>query len=133
MNWPMSDCSLACDVAEFHEAMGSPNGDLAAPAITRVELRTKLMREELDEYVAAAEAGDLVGAVDGLVDLLYVTIGTLVEMGVEVGPAFAEVHRSNMTKAGGPTRADGKIGKGPDYSPPDLARMLVEQVARHRR
>lgn len=34
------------------------------------------------------------------------------------------VHRSNMTKEPGYERADGKIGKGPGYEPPDVAGVL---------
>jgi predicted HAD superfamily Cof-like phosphohydrolase len=124
---------LAAMVTEFHRAMGAPNGDYAAPAITRFELRTRLMREELKEYEDACAEGNLIEAVDGLIDLLYVTVGTLVEMGVEVGPAFAEAHRSNMSKTGGPVREDGKILKGPNYSPLDLSGVLSAQIARRAR
>jgi len=34
--------------------------------------------------------------IDALCDLLYVTAGAPVEMGVELGPFFDEVHASNM-------------------------------------
>jgi predicted HAD superfamily Cof-like phosphohydrolase len=43
--------------------------------------------------------------------------------------ATAEVHRSNMSKAGADGkpiyREDGKILKGPNYSKPDLASILT--------
>jgi hypothetical protein len=35
-----------------------------------------------------------------------------------------------MTKEGGGTRADGKILKGPGYSPPDLERVIADQIKR---
>ena len=40
-----------------------------------VALRVSLIQEELDEYRAAAEAGDLVGIADALSDLMYVVLG----------------------------------------------------------
>lgn len=40
----------------------------------------------------------LVGQVDGLVDLLYLTYGSFVLMGVDPAPIFEIVHRANMGK-----------------------------------
>jgi predicted HAD superfamily Cof-like phosphohydrolase len=117
-------------VSEFHRAYG-----VAAPAEPRLldpatqELRLDLIREELEEYRAAAAAGDVVAVADALADLAYVAIGAAVAHGLTQFPAiFAEVHRSNMSKLGlgGEVlrRPDGKILKGPNYAPPNLARFL---------
>jgi predicted HAD superfamily Cof-like phosphohydrolase len=47
--------------------------------------------------------------------------------------AFREVHRSNMSKAGDDgkpvTDGAGRVVKGPNYSPPDLAQFLLQKAA----
>lgn len=65
------------------------------------------------------------GVADALADLLYVVIGSALQWGIPLERVLAEVHRSNMTKTAGDKRADGKILKGPGYSPPDL-RFVAE-------
>ena len=51
------------------------------------------------------------------------TYGAAVEMGVDLEPVFAEVHRSNMSKDGGKD-AGGKVLKGPSFTPPNIAQEL---------
>ena len=114
-------------VREFHEAF-----DLGAPANLEAEsfpaeLRIRLIEEEAAEFAVAARAGDLVGVLDALSDLLYVTYGAAVSLGVDIEPFFDEVHRSNMAKVGGTRRPDGKWLKPAGWQPPDLARILRER------
>lgn len=89
--------------------------------------RARLIVSEAAEFVDAASKGDMDEMCDALADLLYVTYGSAVEMGVDIEPIFAEVQRSNMTKDGGGQDSGGKILKGPNFSPPDLAKVLREQ------
>ena len=114
-------------VREFHEAfeLGAP-GSLEAGSFP-AELRIRLIEEEASEFAVAARAGDVVGVLDALCDLLYVTYGAAVSLGVDIEPFFEEVHRSNMAKVGGTRRPDGKWLKPPDWQPPDLARILRER------
>lgn len=114
------------DVEAFHRVMGAGIGEF--PAIRNPELRAALIYEEAGETCSAIEAGDLVGAIDGLCDLIYVALGTAVEFGIDLAPFWREVHASNLRKAGGPTREDGKRLKPPGWTPPDLARVLAEQT-----
>ena len=106
-------------VEEFHRKFGHVIGK--TPAISRPELRVKLIKEEAKETCDAIERGDLVEAVDGLCDLLYVTLGAAVEFGIDIEPIFDEVHRTNMLKEGGGTRSDGKTLKPPGWVAPDIA------------
>ena len=111
------------DVAAFHRAIG-----VAAPvgiAIRRPELRAALIREEAREAADALEAGDLIEAIDGLMDTLVVVFGTIEEMGFDPEPFWTEVHRTNMAKADGPVREDGKRLKPPGWTPPDIAGVLA--------
>ncbi len=69
----------------------------------------------------AVECGDWLEKVDALVDLLYVTYGAAVEMGVDLEPFFDEVHRANMCKV--PGEGGGKSRKPEHWVPPDLDRV----------
>ena len=81
---------------------------------------------EAAEFVECSDKSDLVGMIDALCDILVVTYGAAVELGVDLEPFFKEVQRSNMTKSQ-EKDAGGKIMKGPDYSPPDLESVLKQQ------
>lgn len=89
--------------------------------------RVSLIVEEAAEFAAAARKSDMVGMCDSLCDLLYVTFGTAVELGVDIEPLFMEVQRSNMTKDGGGADSGGKILKGPNFTPPSLKPILLSQ------
>jgi predicted HAD superfamily Cof-like phosphohydrolase len=91
-----------------------------------VALRLALIDEELTELRAAIGIGDVVAVADALADLLYVTYGAAITFGIDVRPIFEEVHRANMAKLGGGTRADGKVLKPHGWQPPDLAPLLEQ-------
>lgn len=114
--------SVQLDVEAFHRALEIPVGD--SPAIRRPQLRAELIREEARETIDAILAGDLVEAIDGLCDLLCVTYGTAAEFGVDLAPFWAEVHRTNMAKTGGPIREDGKRLKPEGWQPPRIEELL---------
>ena len=104
-----------------------------------LELRETLLREEYEEAMAAlgalkrAQAEgqelELAPVAHELADLLYVTYGTLVELGVDADAVFAEVHRANMAKLAGPKRADGKQLKPEGWQPADVGAVLERQRA----
>lgn len=100
------------------------------PDSSRSALRMKLILEEFIELYEATMQGDIIKALDGLSDLLYVTYGTHHEFGLGsiAKEAFREVHRSNMSKLGADGkpvyREDGKVLKGPNFSPPDLESII---------
>jgi predicted HAD superfamily Cof-like phosphohydrolase len=96
------------------------------------ELRVKLIAEESKEIIDAIEANDLIAAIDGACDLIYVVLGTMIAAGIDLEAFYAEVHRSNMAKVGGPVREDGKILKPAGWTPPDLVSVLAKQIERIR-
>lgn len=112
-------------IEEFHHKFGHPVG--MNPHHGRKELREKLIREEAQETCDAILAGDMIGIADGIADLLYVAIGTAVEYGIDIEPIFDEVHRANMAKVGGATRADGKTLKPEGWKPPRILEELIRQ------
>jgi predicted HAD superfamily Cof-like phosphohydrolase len=112
-------------VLQFHRRFAVSIGD--RPALPREELvalRLALIDEELAELRAAIGNEDMVAVADALADLLYVTYGAAITFGIDLRPIFEEVHRANMAKLGGGTRADGKVLKPDGWQPPDLAPLL---------
>lgn len=96
----------------------------------KVELRYKLMLEELEEYKDAATKGDIVEIADALGDKLYILLGTILAHGMQgvILNVFNEIHRSNMTKLTKDgkvlRREDGKIIKSDRYEPPNLKDIM---------
>jgi predicted HAD superfamily Cof-like phosphohydrolase len=89
-------------VAEFHKFFNHPILKFPqVPHQDRVELRLNLIDEEFRELKEAIANKDLVGIADAFADLQYVLSGAILEFGMkEIFPAlFAEVHRSNLSKA----------------------------------
>jgi predicted HAD superfamily Cof-like phosphohydrolase len=117
------------DVAEFHAACGL--GIASTPAIRNPELRIRLIEEEAREATEKIEEGDLTGSIKELCDLLYVTYGAFVEFGVNCRPFWEAVHRSNMTKIGGPKK-DGKQLKPTGWKAPDLETILKSDESKAR-
>ena len=121
-------------VLQFHRAVDShvPAGPTALADTSIPEGRANLLAEELEEYRQACRDGDPVAVADALTDQLYVLLGTFISHGMHEIAArlFDEVHRSNMSKLGPDgkplLRADGKVLKGPHFSPPDLGAVLAE-------
>lgn len=118
-------------VREFYERFGQVvNGEPHVDDDGLNTLRIALLEEELTELSIALDARDPVATLDALTDLQYVLDGAYLSLGFASykDAALAEVHRSNMSKLsadGKPVlREDGKILKGPHYSPPDLASVL---------
>lgn len=111
-------------VAAFHRTFGFPGPETLDLAAFPGELRIKLIEEEADEFAEAVRANDLPEIVDALCDLLYVTYGAAVALGVDLDPFFREVHAANMKKSGGSRRADGKWLKPADWQPPRIAELL---------
>lgn len=137
-------------VREFH--LLNEIEDPPSPTLDGVplKLRCDLILEEAIEFCSAAgceatarpgagpvafpsvdHVPDLVACVDAICDLLYVVHGAALALGVDIDPLMAEVHRSNLSKLGENgrpiRRGDGKILKGPNYSPPNLGPLLMAQ------
>lgn len=121
-------------VKKFHKAfgLGYATKPLADIGPSKIALRYKLMKEENEEYLQAAQQNDLVEIADALGDMLYVLCGTIIEHGMQdkIDEVFAEIQRSNMSKLGKDGkpiyREDGKVMRGADYFKPDLAKILQQ-------
>lgn len=123
------------------------------PSMEQRKLRVRMLAEELVELARAfgvtftvdsiwaddeadcvtvgeieGAAYDPIEAADALGDLRYVVDGGNLICGFPGELVLAEIHRSNMSKLGADgqpvRRADGKTLKGPNYSKPDIRRVL---------
>ncbi len=119
-------------VRDFHESFRitnrhEPSVDLSEKEIL---LRFNLMKEENEEYLEAAQRGDLVEIADALGDMLYILCGTINAHGLQdkMADIFEEIQRSNMSKLdenGQPIyREDGKVLKSNRYFKPDIRSIL---------
>ena len=119
-------------VRKFHDSFGIENADKPTAQLTNQTtlLRYKLMREENEEYLEAAQNGDLVEIADALGDMLYILCGTILSHGLEnkMEAVFREIQESNMSKLdenGKPIyREDGKVLKGNHYFKPNISSIL---------
>ena len=98
-----------------------PNKDI-------VNLRIKLIEEELEELKEAIKEKDLLEVADALTDILYVTYGAGHAFGINLDACFNEVQNSNMSKLGNDGKPiyndQGKVMKGPNYYKPDLSKFI---------
>jgi len=119
-------------VEKFHDAFGIENNYEPTAKISEADymLRHKLMAEENEEYLEAAESGDLVEIAAALGDQLYILCGTILKHGMQhkIAEVFEEIQRSNMSKLDKDGKAiyreDGKILKSDLYFKPDIKRIL---------
>jgi len=124
---------IVASLLEFNQAFDIPKLD--SPDIgpeDMIELRIKLLREEVEEYAEAARAGDMVEILDALADIGYILAGTIINHGMQYiyDDAFNEVHRSNMAKlVDGKVlrREDGKVMKPEGWTPPQLDQFLNKE------
>ena len=92
------------EVEEFNATMGKPNNYEPVIPENKGEWMFvyDFILEELEEYKAACEAGDIVEVLDALCDIAYVSIGNgamLHGLKDKLWLAYQEVQASNMSKA----------------------------------
>jgi len=91
------------EVEKFNATFGKPNNYKPnIPSRGEWEFVYNFVLEELEEYKEACESGDIVGILDALCDITYVSLGNGVMLhGLrrKILPAYAEVQASNMSKS----------------------------------
>lgn len=119
-------------VLDFHRATKSarpPRPRLGGLNPEEAELHLGLIEEEFRELKEAHErrGASIVDQIGELCDILYVTYGYAVALGVDLEPYFNAVHAANMEKVGGPKRPDGKQLKPEGWQPPDLQAIFYKR------
>ena len=93
-----------------------------------MQLRSDLIKEELNELEQAMKTRNLKEIADALTDILYVTYGAGFAYGIDLDKCFKEVQRANMSKLGTDGKPiyneKGKVMKGPNYSEPNLKQFV---------
>ena len=117
------------DVKTFMETFGQiVRTKPQFPDQKTIQLRYDLIQEELNELKEAMEEKNLKEIADALTDILYVTYGAGYAYGINLDKCFKEVQRSNMSKLGKDGKPifneKGKVMKGPNYSEPNLKKIL---------
>lgn len=124
----------AADLAEDLKGAAKAARDLGDEEGALALIRLQLSQEELAELGEALYRRDVVGMLDALTDMDYVSNGTFLTYGLAAYKVAArrEVHRSNMSKLDddgkpiiGPS---GRVVKSDNYSPPNLAGLFEIDV-----
>lgn len=109
-------------VVEFHKAIGATVSNEFSPLDKAATIRREsLISEEYQEVRKAFRSGNPADLIHELCDLMYVIMGTFVEMGVNPAHGYRAIHDANMSKVGGPKRADGKQLKPAHWKPANMS------------
>jgi len=96
-------------------------------------LYRSLMAEEMGELIDADTKDDIIEQADAIIDILVVTIGAGLSLGLPMQQLWDEVRRSNFSKIDSATgkvrkREDGKVLKPEGWKAPNIAAILKEQL-----
>lgn len=142
------------DIEEFHTRFGLTYH--GRPRLLKLELaafREKFMEEELNEYLDAVSMADLelgregglkslvdenlAKALDALVDLTYVVLGTAYLHGFDFREAWRRVHEANMKKVRAQSATDSARGskfdvvKPQGWAAPNLMDLVSSNIHEH--
>ena len=129
---------LIDDIDRFHKKFGFEKTD--KPDIPDdpelVNFRTSFLLEELAEYSQAITKKDTAGALDALVDIVYIALGTAWLFNLPFERAWKEVQRANMEKIRAKDTT-GKRGtkfdviKPKNWKPPNIDQIVEEEIEKN--
>ena len=109
------------------EPISSPSEGLP-PLPAATACYADFLRDDFAAYMRAEGDNDLEGITTAIFHMMVEIFGIARQSSIPINAVFAEVVRSNLSKlmpdGSVLRRADGKILKGPLYSPPDIAAVL---------
>jgi predicted HAD superfamily Cof-like phosphohydrolase len=122
------------DIDNFHKKYGfEKNEKIDIPNNNElINFRTAFLMEELAEYTNAITKKDAAGALDALVDIVYIALGTAWLFNLPFEKAWNEVQKANMSKI----RAKDKTGKRgtkfdvikpKDWKAPNIEKIIDEE------
>lgn len=114
------------DVATFMEAAGQT---IKEKNETQAELYYKLIREEMGELETSMKIEDKAEVIDACFDTIWVILGYMHSLGLDVDGIWKEGAKSNLIKIDEETgkvikRDDGKILKPQGWRPPDFKQFV---------
>lgn len=105
------------EVCQWNVEAGNPRGELDP------ELEIDMLNEELIETAKSLKSKDVEQSIDGLLDLIYVAIGSLHKIGLfpdQIAFAFEKVVESNWSKVPFEQDENWKVQKSKNFHRPDF-------------
>ena len=116
------------DVADFQLKFNVPQPMTPRfPDADMTSFRLNFLREELTEIEDAVIEEDLAKVLDGLIDIVYVALGTALIFGLDFDTGWNRVQYANMKKTAGlATDRHGQfdVSKPEGWDPPELADLV---------
>ena len=130
----MDKDTLIKDIDAFHKKFGfEKNSTVSIPEDNElVNFRTSFLLEELTEYTQAITKKDTAAALDALVDIVYIALGTAWLFNLPFEKAWQEVQRANMSKIRTKSKSKKRgtsfdVVKPKGWIPPDIEQIIEEE------
>lgn len=125
---------LIKDIDQFHKKFGfEKNLKVGIPDENElVNFRTSFLMEELAEYTQAITKKDAAGALDALVDIVYIALGTAWLFNLPFEKAWNEVQKANMSKVRAKSKSKKRgtafdVVKPKGWEAPNIDRIVEEE------
>jgi len=125
---------LIKDIDQFHKKFGfEKNEKVGIPDNNElVNFRTSFLMEELAEYTQAITKKDAAGALDALVDIVYIALGTAWLFNLPFDKAWNEVQKANMSKVRAKSKSKKRgtafdVIKPQGWVAPNIERIVEEE------
>jgi predicted HAD superfamily Cof-like phosphohydrolase len=125
---------LIKDIDQFHKKFGfEKNEKVGIPDNNEiVNFRTSFLMEELAEYTQAITKKDAAGALDALVDIVYIALGTAWLFNLPFEKAWNEVQKANMSKVRAKSKSKKRgtafdVIKPQGWQAPNIERIVEEE------
>ena len=130
----MDKDTLIKDIDAFHKKFGfEKNEKVGIPDNNElVNFRTAFLMEELAEYTNAITKKDAAGALDALVDIVYIALGTAWLFNLPFEKAWNEVQKANMSKVRAKSKSKKRgtafdVIKPQGWQAPNIERIVEEE------
>jgi predicted HAD superfamily Cof-like phosphohydrolase len=130
----MDKDTLIKDIDAFHKKFKfEKNEKVGIPDDNElVNFRTSFLMEELAEYTQAITKKDAAGALDALVDIVYIALGTAWLFNLPFEKAWKEVQRANMSKIRAKSKSKKRgtsfdVVKPKGWTAPDIEQIIEEE------
>ena len=130
----MDKDTLIKDIDQFHKKFKFEKNDkVGIPENNElVNFRTSFLIEELAEYTQAITKGDSAAALDALVDIVYIALGTAWLFNLPFEKAWNEVQKANMNKVRTKSKSKKRgtsfdVVKPKGWQAPDIEQIIEEE------
>ena len=130
----MDKDTLIKDIDQFHKKFKFEKNDkVGIPENNElVNFRTSFLIDELAEYTQAITKGDSAAALDALVDIVYIALGTAWLFNLPFEKAWNEVQKANMSKVRTKRKSKKRgtsfdVVKPKGWQAPDIEQIIEEE------